>query len=216
MKKFKAVIFDLDDTLYDQASYIDQGFQRAARRVQKDFNLSGKQRTALLKKMRGLYKSSDRVRIFNRALEWLMPKMERQKINDYIEQGLLYYYKLCPRKISVWPQAEALLDFLRRKKMRLGLVTQGQVVDQMNKLFELGLEDAFDAVEISGFYPASKAKPSPFMFKRILRRLDVSAGEALFVGNDFLKDSGAVKAGMPFYYLTRRSQLLELRKELAK
>jgi len=92
--------------------------------------------------------------------------MGSAKINAYVENYLLYYYKLCPRKISLWPQAAALLSLLRRQKLRLGLVTQGQVVDQMNKLFELGLEDTFDAVEISGFYPVSKAKPSPFMFKR--------------------------------------------------
>jgi len=86
----------------------------------------------------------------------------------------------------------------------------------MNKLFELGLEDTFDAVEISGFYPVSKAKPSPFMFKRILHRLHVAPQEAMFVGNDLLQDIGALKAGMPFYYLADRAQLVALRKELAK
>jgi len=37
MKKLKAVIFDLDGTLYDQGAYIDQGFQKVASKVQKDF-----------------------------------------------------------------------------------------------------------------------------------------------------------------------------------
>jgi len=74
-EKIKAVIFDLDGTLYDQGAYIDQGFQKVASKVQKDFHLKDSQRSAFLKKMRDLYRSNDRVRIFNRALRWLKPSM---------------------------------------------------------------------------------------------------------------------------------------------
>ncbi len=223
----KAVIFDLDDTLYDQAPYIDQGFQAVARKIQKDFGLGGPKGAAILKKMRDLYKTNNRLRIFNQVLEYFFSDISPKAINEYVERELLYYYKLCPRKISLRPQARTLMTFLRKRKMALGLVTQGNPVDQTNKLFELGLMDAFDAIEISGYYPSSKAKPNPFMFKRVLDRLKATPDEAIYVGNDLLKDIGALKAGMTFFYLVPSQnaiipqdlriktiyQLSELRKE---
>ena len=224
----KAVIFDLDGTLYNDVPYIDQGFVAVARKIKKDFYLNSKQGAAVLKKMRNLYQVNDRVRIFNRVLEHFFPGFTPKEINAYVEKELLYFYKLYPRKVSLNAQAKDIFKYLRQRKVLIGLVTQGNPVDQTKKLFELKAMDLFDAIEISGHYPASKGKPDPFMFQRVLRRLKVSPKEAIYVGNDLIKDSGALKAGMVFYFLasskdvkTPRAagirtiyQLSELKKEI--
>ena len=200
----KAVVFDLDGTLYDQSQYIDQGFAAAARKIQKDFGLSARAGAALLKHMRRLYAEGKRVRIFNQVLAPVLAHLGARGINEYVEKHLLYYYKLTPRRVRLWPQAKTLLQFLRRRKLRIGLVTQGSVVDQVHKLVQLQAVHLFDVVEISGFYPAAKAKPSPFMFRRVLTRLGVRPSESIFVGDDLHNDIGAAQAGMRFLFLVSK------------
>jgi len=197
----KTVIFDLDSTLYDESDYILQGFKEAAKKIGKDFCLKKSARKATFARLKDFYSKGERNLIFNQVLKHQFPLLPAEEINRYVEQELLLYYKLARRELKLYSEVIPLFRYLRKKNKKLGLVTQGHPVNQIYKLSLLNVVDYFDAIEISGFYPAQRSKPSPFLFRRILARLNTKPSQAIYVGDNFKTDIGAVKAGIPLCYL---------------
>lgn len=90
--------------------------------------------------------------------------------------------------------AQQLLDQLSDTYC-LGLLTNGSVGAQQDKLDRLDLESCFDAVVISGHLEAGK--PDERAFRAILNALDVPADEAVHVGDQVDSDvEGAKSAGL--------------------
>ncbi|MCA9409297.1 MAG: HAD family hydrolase [Candidatus Omnitrophica bacterium] len=197
----KAVLFDLDNTLYDQTSYIKQGFKAAAKKVVKDFQIKKIGPQAIYKKLWALYINKNRDRIFNQLLNDLLPRHSVRLLNEYVEQELLLYYKLVPRQLKLFPQAQRILNNLKKRKKKLGLITQGNPINQVSKLFQLNIIDIFDVIEISGNYSLQRAKPNVFMFKKAINKLNVAPHETIYVGDNLETDVGATKAGIQFLYL---------------
>lgn len=91
-------------------------------------------------------------------------------------------------------EAEALLADLQGR-YTLGLLTNGPLVAQRSKLDELGWDEYFDAMVITGELDAGK--PDERAFRAVLDELGVEATEAVYVGDDVEKDiQGATEAGL--------------------
>ncbi|WP_082518107.1 HAD family hydrolase [Curtobacterium sp. Leaf183] len=94
-----------------------------------------------------------------------------------------------------FPGSLSLLEELRTRGYRLGLLTNGSEGQQRDKLAQTGLDVAFDAVCVSeqiGFQ-----KPDRRAFLAVARALGIEAAECLFVGDDLERDvEGARSAGM--------------------
>ena len=89
------------------------------------------------------------------------------------------------------------VDLVEELKGRyaVGLLTNGPVVAQRDKLETLGWTDLFDATVITGELPAGK--PDERAFRAALDSLDVPADEAAYVGDQVETDvEGAKSAGM--------------------
>ncbi len=89
---------------------------------------------------------------------------------------------------------EAMLETLKTE-YRVGLLTNGPVLAQRDKLTTLGWEELFDASLVTGELEAGK--PDTRAFEAILAELDVDPTEAVYVGDDIDADiTGATNAGM--------------------
>lgn len=94
-----------------------------------------------------------------------------------------------------FPGSRDLLDELRSRGYRLGLLTNGDAGQQRDKLDRTGLGDAFDVVHASG--RTGLQKPDERAFTGIARTLGVAPSACLFVGDDPERDvAGARRAGM--------------------
>ncbi|QLG48768.1 HAD family hydrolase [Natrinema halophilum] len=92
------------------------------------------------------------------------------------------------------PGVEAMLSDLR-DEYRVGLLTNGPIRAQRDKLETLGWEDAFDAALVTGELEAGK--PDPRAFEAVVDELDVPLAEAVYVGDEVEADiRGATEAGM--------------------
>jgi putative hydrolase of the HAD superfamily len=84
---------------------------------------------------------------------------------------------------------------LRRRGLKLGVVTNGPSATQRRKLAVLGVEHEFDAILVSE--EEGVRKPDAEIFRRALARCGVAAHEALFVGDHPVADvEGAHRAGL--------------------
>jgi putative hydrolase of the HAD superfamily len=185
----RAVAFDLDDTLYPEATYVRSGFDAVALALEPLLSETGND---LLAEMLTLLETNGRGRIFDLVLE------RRGRHDVQLVQRLVEVYRHHVPDIRLDPAVPGMLAGLRRMGLKLGVLTDGLRVMQHNKLQALGVLKLVDVAictdELGG---TACSKPSPVGFQRLLQCLEVRADEALFVGNDPTKDiEGARAVGM--------------------
>jgi HAD superfamily hydrolase (TIGR01549 family) len=194
----KAVIFDLDDTLFDRKaaqvkilgnfrskyaelfediedSMVATAFFEADRLADEHFQAGGDPR----------YLRLNRFKFFLNMLS-----IEE----DYAEEMTSYYNDLYSRADSEMPGAKDIVNKLDGK-YSLGVITNGATDTQYLKLENLGLRGKFAAILISE--EAGMQKPEPQIFWKAAEKLSCPPKECLFVGNSFNGDVvGAKNADM--------------------
>ena len=111
-------------------------------------------------------------------------------------------WALVEESFQTFNDVQPCLDALRERGLPLGVITNNESVHQRRKLVTVGLDDAFDAVVISG--EVGVAKPDPAIFALACERLDVAPAEALHVGDLLDTDARAAQsAGLTGVWLDR-------------
>lgn len=108
-----------------------------------------------------------------------------------------YFAHAVPRRPEVRPiaGAQALLDALRARGIRLAMVTNKVEASTAAQLKQFGWEDVFAVVVAAD--SVSNPKPAPDPAIEALRRLGVAPGDAAFVGDTESDTSCACDAGIP-------------------
>lgn len=173
-----AVIFDLDDTLYAEQGYAFSGFAIVARTFQDQLGDPADSQ----ERMQALFFSDQRHRVFNVLLE------ERGVDGDQtlIDQIVSTFRSHSP-KIELFADADAALTRLR-PRFRLGLITDGPLVQQSAKVAALNLRDRLDEVILTSELGSGKKKPHPAAFEEIARRLGVAHDACVYVADNPSKD----------------------------
>lgn len=183
-----AVLFDLDDTLYDQRRWLAPAWRAVAAAAEP----YGIDREALRRALLAVAAAgSDRGRIIDRALARL------QAADDVPLAPLLEAFRSStPAFLSPYAGVRDALRTLR-DEVPIGLVTDGDVAIQRGKLRLLALDDAFDVVVLSDELGRERRKPHPAPFMAALAALGVQPEEAVHVGDRPDKDvRGAAAVGM--------------------
>jgi putative hydrolase of the HAD superfamily len=200
----EAILFDLDDTILDTSSGIEELWQNLCQRYA--VYLAGVDGDVLLEavnKFRKWYWDdperhrqgrldliSTRSEIISMAIRSLgidNPAISKQIAVSYTveREGL----------ISLFPGAiDTLIEF-RNIGIKLALVTNGASIVQRNKIERFNLTQLFDCITIEGEFGAGK--PDESVFIHTLKLLGTSCEKAWMVGDDLLRDiQGAQKAGI--------------------
>ena len=185
--KLKAIILDLDDTLYAERDFVISGFGAVAAWSKQALDLQPSQsREELLT----IFNSGERGDIFNRWLD-----MHELPLEPWLEQAVGVYRQHVP---SIQPFSDTVYTLERfQQRFRLGLVTEGSYQAQQNKLEALGLRDYFEAVVILGFEERERWKPEPYPFELLLRKMRLRGDQTIYAGDNPAKDfKGARQLGM--------------------
>lgn len=118
------------------------------------------------------------------------------------EALLADYREGCCRHARALRGMAETLDGLRRRGLRLGIVTNGETAFQSRHVDALGLRERVDAILISE--AEGLRKPDARLFRRAAARLGTAPAQCLFVGDDPAADIlGAHAAGMRTAWLCR-------------
>ncbi len=186
MNGWQAVVFDLDDTLFPERSYVHSGFRAVARWGASHLAIPYRRGYAELVE---LHAAGVRGSTFDR---WL----RLHRLPATVVPELVRVYRQHPPKLRPFPGIRPLLARLR-PRCKLGVVSDGYLEVQRGKLAALGLDGGFDAVVFSDEGGRERWKPSPWPFEAVIARLGVAAHAAVYVADNPLKDFlGARRAGL--------------------
>jgi putative hydrolase of the HAD superfamily len=188
MPTLRAVVFDLDDTLYPERSYVLSGFRAVAAWAEGQLGIPYSTGFAVL---HDLFASGVRGNTFNRWLE----HFGRDSTTERISQ-LVHVYREHQPDISPYSDVAELLPRLRAR-YRLGLVSDGYLAVQRNKWTSLCLSAYFDGVVFSDELGPQAWKPSPQPFTTVLLKFSIVGKDAVYVADNPRKDFlGAKQVGM--------------------
>src|SRR5436190_6118500 len=180
----RAVILDLDDTLYDERTYVLSGFRAVARDLAANHPDIGADR--LYAGMVAELDAHGRGKVFDRALERLGLAVSPSSV-----QSLVDSYRAHRPDIALWPGvAEALADL--RRDFRTAIVTDGLPLMQRRKLDALGVAGLVDEVLVCWEHDAPK--PDPECYHEALRRLEATPEDAVVIGDNPQHDMAAARA----------------------
>jgi putative hydrolase of the HAD superfamily len=171
------LIFDLDDTLYPERTYVESGLRAVARfgREECGWNAQGSFRfmlEALDQKGRGA--------IFDR---WLASHDQNRK--GLVERCVRAYRQHEPRLV-LYPEAKELLAGLKR--LPLYVVSDGHKVAQQKKAEALHLDRWFRKVLLTHRYGLEHAKPSTYCFNLIRLQEGCAWSDVVYIGDNPAKD----------------------------
>ncbi|MFH1359114.1 MAG: uridine diphosphate-N-acetylglucosamine-binding protein YvcK [archaeon] len=167
----KAIIFDLDNTLYDTEKLSEiAGKQAVEEMIKAGLNCTLGEG---LRKFKEIIKEKDK---FERLLSFFGPNKQ-----DIVDIGLKRYYRDAEfDSLDIFPGVIEVLNKLKNN-YKLFLLTQGEQSQQVRKINALGIESFFDEIF---FAPVEKKEET---FEQI-RELEFKPEEMLIVGDRIDKE----------------------------
>lgn len=189
------VLFDLDDTLYDERSFVEGAMGEVARFLAAREGVDADVVHGLL--LEELNRSG-RGRVFDVVLAQLDLPLR-------LVPTLVYVYRSARPRISLFDDAGPLLDSLLHAGFATGVLTDGSAIVQDAKIDLLGLRPRLDVVILTDAVGAGSPKPHVLGFQVGCDLLGIPPERVWYVGNDLRKDyAGPRRLGIRSIHVARR------------
>lgn len=202
------VLFDLDDTLYDQAVPFARAVRAVAGPVEgaTDEDLYAASRAHSGEIFAAYGEGRDPTdAMYARRMIATLADFDRAISADEALAIQRRYMARDANPIELSAPMRALLNDLAARGVRLGVVTNGNGERQRVKARQLGLSRWMSAGAIVVSEDVGLAKPDPAIFALGARRIGVPAAACAFVGDSIATDvRGAQAAGMTAVWVNRR------------
>jgi putative hydrolase of the HAD superfamily len=187
IQPIRAVCFDLDDTLYPQASWLAGAWDAVATTAAH----GGVDKAGLREALNACAaQGSDGGRIIDRALALI--GAHRVEVGPLVDAFRSY----APEHLDLYAGAGEALTRIAAC-VPLGLISDGDPQIQRTKMTALGIERLFSVVVWSDDHGREHRKPDPLPFQVAVGALGVPAANVVYVGDRPAKDvAGAVAAGL--------------------
>jgi putative hydrolase of the HAD superfamily len=213
MRPFKAIFFDLDDTLCDWQSARVYGIESAHRVVSPYYpqiTISHWKETfysvseAMFHEWSQFTRPSSELRL--ERTKRIFAQLGIDGHSPLADRATEAFYQDAIEALQLFDDVNDVLSTLRANHI-LGIITNTLADVQRIKIKKLGLSEKIDHVLIAS--EVGFSKPSPEIFHRALEMAQVPAREFLFVGNSLEDDvAGARAAGVSVAWINRQGARL--------
>jgi putative hydrolase of the HAD superfamily len=174
------VVFDLDDTLYDEVEYCKSGFASVSEFLANLPQMPPSER--LFDAFWKQFNSGNYTKTFNAAFDELGIDYDSNLIHELIE-----VYRNHEPKITLPQDSREVLSELS-KKFTLALLTDGFLPAQHLKVKALGIEKYFKCIIYTEQLGREFWKPSPVGFERLMETLNAKPNTMVYVADNQIKD----------------------------
>ena len=176
------LVFDLDDTLYPELSYVHSGFRAVAAFLSP---LLGVPAEELAAGMVAEEATQGRGQVFDNVLR------QHGRWTKMLVAACLRAYRQHRPELSLYPDADRC--FARFAEWPLYLVTDGHKEVQARKVAALHVAARVRHAYLTNRYGRHRAKPAPHCFELICRREHVVPSQVIYVGDNPRKDFVGIK-----------------------
>ncbi|MGX7204291.1 HAD family hydrolase [Enterococcus pingfangensis] len=207
----QGIVFDLDDTLYEQQA----PFADAITALFPTFPLT--KMNALFIRFRHY---SDLHYLKSITGEWSLAKMRYERIRlafadfDFVPadselDAFQAAYDQALQSIALPAEISASLDYLNQQEVPIGIITNGPVKRQTDKINALQLTNWINQENIIISDGVQIQKPDPDIFRLMEEKLNLTPDSLLYVGDSFDNDVlGAKAAGWSVWWFNHQKRMI--------
>ncbi|WP_185956457.1 HAD family hydrolase [Changchengzhania lutea] len=151
MRTDKVVVFDLDDTLYNEIDFLKSAYAEIAKKISNEVDVK---QELIFDKMLFYYGNNK-----NCFKEILNEFKSLCSTSD-----LLFIYRNHKPNITLLPDRLLVLNHLKKLGVPMGMITDGRSIQQRNKLRALGITDFFSEIIISEEFKREKPDIKNFKY----------------------------------------------------
>ena len=187
--EIKGVIFDLDDTLYSEKEYVRSGYKAVSDALGGGYE----------KKLWSYFEAG------KPAIDELLRELGRE--SD--KQTILNVYRNHKPVIHLYDGVSELIQELKNKGIKIGIITDGRPEGQKNKIIALVLDQLIEDIIITDELGGIQfRKPCDIAFRILKTRWRLPASEIIYVGDNPVKDFQAPQQlGMKTVYFNNTDGL---------
>ena len=168
----QCVIFDLDNTLYDQMDYVSGLMDHIARTLSEKYTLDAQETSMQL-----LSYWKEKGPFYGRFFDDMVQKLSID--SDEVQKLIDISHSYQPT-ISTYPAVPVVLESLKQQ-YSLAIITDGNVQVQQQKIAALGIEQYFAKIE---YATGEHMKPSQKPYDAVLEHFALQPSEAIYVGDN--------------------------------
>jgi len=202
----KAILFDLDNTLYDYNPAQEAGLLGAKKILKKEINLPYKKfdklysisKKEIYRELSGTASAHNKVLHFQRLIEKTHNTVDPRIVLQLYDAYWNNFFK----KMKLREGAIKTLKELKEKGLKIAIVSDLTTHIQLRKLKKLKIDKYVDILVTSE--EAGSEKPHAIMFLLTLNKLDLKPSDVFFVGDDLVRDmEGANSVGIDSVLITK-------------
>ena len=165
--QIKGVIFDLDDTLYSEKEYVKSGYKAVSDYLGGDYE--------------------DKLWNFFEAGKPAIDELLKELGRESEKEDTLQIYRSHKPNIHLYLGVAEMIENLKAKGVKVGIITDGRPEGQRNKLHALGLkvDDVIITDELGGI---QFRKPCDIAFRIMVTRWRLNPADVVYVGDNPVKD----------------------------
>ena len=182
--KNKLIVFDIDDTLYNEIDYVKSGYKVLSKYIEEKYHLDN-----IYNKLMELFQISSK-NIFNRLFDELNVKYTSEEISFLVEM-----FRNHEPDIKLSQDIIETLNILK-KNYKLAIVSDGNYNTQYLKCKSLNLNQYFDKIILTGKYGKDYEKPSRKAFDMLSDIFNVELKNMYYIGDNPNKDFYISKYGI--------------------
>lgn len=181
----RLIVFDLDDTLYEEAQFVRSGFRAVSDWLATEYGISDFYTNAVQR-----YENGARGNIFDEALTRCgVPEAAMQALIP----AMVAHYRAHHPCLTLYEDAAWALDYAAARAT-LGLLTDGYAHTQRNKVAALGIAPHFAAIVYSDDAGRDAWKPSPIPYQRMMQETGFAGPDCCYIADNPKKDFIAPRA----------------------
>lgn len=207
----KAIFFDLDDTLHDHLYPFSKAFKDSFTNLYQQLDVE-----SLYKKFRDFsdllwkkYSNQEltleelRIARIVMALEYFQKSITNEQASDFQAQ-----YEMNLDDLKLFAEVPELINVIKAKGKLVGIITNGPVQHQFNKINSLGLTSYVSRDHIFISDGVGVAKPNKQIFHHVAQKVNMIPSEMLYIGDSWPNDVVApMEAGWKAIWYNHRKRL---------
>ena len=177
--KVEVVLFDLDDTLYLEEDYVKSGMKQISKIISSKYNYFVNE---VYSELMRLY-SSRNDNVFNRFFDAHDITYSEKEIQELVKA-----YREHNPDISFCNDTILILKYLKSRRIKTGIITDGFSVAQHKKLDSLNCSGYFDKIIVTDDLGEGFWKPNPKAFKIMREHFKCDYHKMMYLGDNPKKD----------------------------
>lgn len=204
----KAIIFDVDDTLYDQVipfkKAIEKNFPNNNIDIDKLYEMSRRFSDEVFELTERGEMNLENMHIYRiqEAFKYFGTTISQEEARTFQKD-----YQNNQKEITLLPDIQDSFDFVSKQHITMGIITNGPIEHQKNKIKQLGLEKW---IQKSNMFISSEvgiAKPDVRLFELVQKKMNLVPSETYYIGDSFENDVvGASNAGWNTIWINRKNK----------